>query len=491
MNSKYLIGKVVTALLMWLLTCQYALATYQVYFMNNTHQAIKIVDDCSAFLSGACQDKNPQGSLKAYQRKQTFTINYDEKIKHGKSYVAKTVINFSDHTVAVISATVKGDLIGSHLTQVSFAVNGENYTLLDDKNSSHKVLPDRLVGHTFTTAKGNTYTLYVDAQKDHDTTQGIDSLYFTLHEKHAVLKPRAIASQLGMITYNIQAFPNYIGIALDLNKMNSRVNYLVHSDYLKNTDVVMFEEAWDHDIRKVIINGLKSIYPYFVDPVPENDHLKPLNSGLLVLSRYPITRHAFIDYQDYQTLVSWDNYSNKGALYFKVNKLGQDYNIIVTHVQAGGDSAKVNAQALKLRRQEFLLIKEHLIDGLGLSKEQPLIIAGDLNTDYYDKSDYGFLQKTLNLGRMGMTNSVYAEPLYSSDDELNLMKERTTSGGSVLDYISPVLGFKQPFSVKRQITPVRAVDSNRMYQRSKDIKIYHYGNIETSDHFMVQSVFYY
>jgi hypothetical protein len=37
-----------------------------------------------------------------------------------------------------------------------------------------------------------------------------------------------------------------------------------------------------------------------------------LNSGLLVLSKYPVTKQHFLNYQDHQSLVDADALSNKG-----------------------------------------------------------------------------------------------------------------------------------------------------------------------------------
>ena len=180
-------------------------------------------------------------------------------------------------------------------------------------------------------------------------------------------------------------------MALDLNKVNSRIAYLVTQPDVKNNDVIVFEEAWDRNIRKTLKEKLHENYPYALDPIPNKTHGKPFNSGLLVLSKYPITATSFVNYQDYQSLVDADALTNKGALYFKINKKGVYYNIIATHTQAQDDS-----NTIKVRQQEFSLIKDKIIAStqINIPKDEPLILMGDLNTD--SDTQHSWLSKSRN-----------------------------------------------------------------------------------------------
>lgn len=86
-----------------------------------------------------------------------------------------------------------------------------------------------------------------------------------------------------------------------------------------------------------------------------------------------------------------------------------------------------------------------------------------------------------------MSNSLYPHPKYSYDSNLNLMIALDVNEQGMYDYIIPIKWFAKPTSIQRQIVPMRTVDNNRMYQRSKNTKLYSYGDIEISDHFMVQA----
>ncbi len=327
--------------------------------------------------------------------------------------------------------------------------------------------------------------MYINAQADRISDQGIDSIYFAIDKSPEILSSKN-DEEISVITYNIQAFPNYIGVALDLNKMNSRVHYLGHADALKKADVIVFQEAWDPASREVLINMLHSAYPYSIDPVPENTHFKPLNSGLLVLSRYPITTQHFVNYQDYQTLTDADNLSNKGALYFKIDKNGQPYNFITTHTQAQEDT-----QAVSVRQEEFNIIKKEIIlnKKIDIPTDEPLLFLGDLNTDFYNKAQFDFMQKTLDLDASGVLKNLNKNPKYSDDSSLNLMIDPSNKEHGLYDMVLPVKGYLQPTKSLSQITPLRALDENRMYQRSLNGKLYNYGDVELSDHFMVQAKF--
>jgi hypothetical protein len=48
-----------------------------------------------------------------------------------------------------------------------------------------------------------------------------------------------------------------------------------------------------------------------------------------------------------------------------------------------------------------------------------------------------------------------------------------------------------PLISRKLLESLLMLDDSAMYQRSLDGKLYHYGDVETSDHFMVQGLFKY
>ncbi len=259
--------------------------------------------------------------MPAFKRHQILRVNYDEGIKAGHNYTVKsyftTPSGSQDNYFYII---VHGDTIGSRIRSIDVFINGEYYNLLNSNNSADKVLPKRLGKHSFIDNNGKKYTLYTIAENDHPfTPQGIDSIYLAIDKKPTIFKSND-SNKLSLITYNIQAFPVYMSVALDLNKPKARIWYIGHHKNIRNADVIVFEEAWDRGARNVLKEYFTDTHPYFIDPDPRNTHSKPLNSGLLVLSKYPFTKTSFLNYQDYQSLVDADSLSNKGAIYFRINK---------------------------------------------------------------------------------------------------------------------------------------------------------------------------
>ncbi len=464
-------------------------AEYYLYFMNNTHDALTLHNTCDSSLSSSKCSVHNNGQLEAFKRIHSHTINYDSGIHLNHRY---TLINYfsmpgDEHHVRnnYFETTFEGDIIGSHIVDIKLTINGHTHVLLNSNNSEYKVKHNQLASFSVKHSDGHEYFFYVNTQKDHYSDQGIDSIYFTVHTKPTILSSSA-DNELTVITYNIQLFPVYAEVALDLNKPSTRVHYLSKMDALQHADVVVFEEAWDHGSRDILKNMMHKTYPYQYDPVPGNTHGHPLNSGLLIFSRYPMTKKMFVNYQDHQSLVDADRFSNKGAAYFRINKNGKGYNFIATHAQAQND-----AKSVSVRQEEFRIIKQNIIDNhfLSISSHEPLIFVGDTNTSFYDKSQFDYMKSTLNLNSDGVLNNLYKTPKFSYDSSLNLMVSPSVTEYGLYDFAMPVKDFLQPSKILSQITPLRAVDQQSMYSRAWIRKLYHYGDIDLSDHFMVQTKF--
>ena len=469
----------------------FAHANYFIFLMNNTPESITVNNICDANVrSTGCETLDFPVDFPAFQRYKTFVINYNDGIKIGKDYTLQSQFNLPNHNMNInMVVTLHGDTIGSHITAIDAYIDGQKHTLLDSNNSIGKVLPDIVGSYKVKTNDGTTYTLYASAQHDYLSTQGIHSIYLTLDKDYETFDSIPDSNTISLMSYNIQAFPFYIGVALDLNKMDTRMNYLTSIAKIRNYDVVSFQEAWDKDARFKIKSILSNYYPYSIDPIPENIHQgSVLNSGLLVLSKYPIVTSKFINYQDYQTMTDSDKLTNKGALYFKINKNGKNYNFITTHTQAQDYDS-----AITIRQEEFRLIRDKLINDelVAISRKEPLLVFGDLNTDLYNNSQFSYMKDTLNLNSTFIKNTLYKNPVFSYDSKINLMIDPNAPEHGMYDYIVPVNDFQLPIKADYELTPIRAVDYAPMYTKSNNGKLYNRGDVELSDHFMLQGRFYF
>jgi hypothetical protein len=310
--------------------------------MNNTPNDINIKNTCVDLDSSACSAMN-NGKLRAFKRNPILQVNYDQGIKYGRDYTVKSYFTSPNGTQGnYFSIIVHGDAIGSHIESIDVFIDGTThnllsnesddekvlsngpgsyrvahcdtngshakpadvfidgmtYNLLNNKNDDKKVLLSGLGSYSFVEG-GEKYTLYAAVQKDHiESLQGIDSIYLSIDKKPQVFTSNG-PKEISLITYNIQAFPPYVAVALDLNKPKARLDYLASQKNFRNADVIVFEEAWDRDLRGELKANFFKTYPYSIDPVPQNTHDKPLNSGLLVLSKHPVTKQHFLNYRCY------------------------------------------------------------------------------------------------------------------------------------------------------------------------------------------------
>ena len=210
-------------------------------------------------------------------------------------------------------------------------------------------------------------------------------------------------------------------------------------------DVILLQETFSGKIRKLMYEGLKSIYPYQI--IPEDPKcLVRSNSGLWVMSKYPITLIDAISFSDQK---NWDILSLKGAKLYSVMQDKQEIYIINTHMQA--DYKKKYPD---IRTLQYTEIYEKLILPNDRSNI-PIILSGDLNISIPEQ-----LRKMLE--KLNLDNG----PLLG-----NLQFSTIGEDSELLDYIL-VKSYNFQFdSIERKVLNI-----------SKDPK-------SLSDHYPVQGIF--
>ncbi|EPG58456.1 sphingomyelin phosphodiesterase [Leptospira borgpetersenii] len=166
---------------------------------------------------------------------------------------------------------------------------------------------------------------------------------------------------------------------------NERAQRIVSSNYIQNQDVIVFDEAFDTDARKILLDGVRSEYPYQTDVIGRTkkgwDATLGLyrkdaftNGGVVIVSKWPIEekiQHVFKEKG-----CGADVFSNKGFAYVRIDKNGKKFHIIGTHVQAQ-DSGCANLGVVS-RVNQFNEIRD-FIDSKKIPKNEMVLIAGDLN----------------------------------------------------------------------------------------------------------------
>jgi endonuclease/exonuclease/phosphatase family metal-dependent hydrolase len=151
-------------------------------------------------------------------------------------------------------------------------------------------------------------------------------------------------------------------------------------------DIVGLCEVWAKVSKDKFIEKLKDILPYWCDD--NTLHIGyALASGLLILSRYPITWNKFFPFNR-SDLTGFDWNARKGFLAATVNVASnQQLMIILTHTNSGG-FFEADSKEAKGRRNNLIQIQNWINSQ---PNYMPYILFGDLNlvagTPQYDDID--------------------------------------------------------------------------------------------------------
>ncbi len=168
---------------------------------------------------------------------------------------------------------------------------------------------------------------------------------------------------------------------------------------LKNSgaDVIVFQEVFMRKARRKLHSILSSVYPYQTSK-PQGGSLFTVNSGVWIISKYPIREIAFVKYRQKKGV---DARSGKGALLVKLNYKNEEVFIIGTHVQADNYQDIRYAQFQQIVDELYPLIPENSFR----------MVVGDLNTDKFVRERY---EKMLNILQMNDCE-LTTEEKYSCD----------------------------------------------------------------------------
>lgn len=146
---------------------------------------------------------------------------------------------------------------------------------------------------------------------------------------------------------------------------------------IPDLDVLVVQEAFNTDVLSYGLCSLGLVHqtPVLTDPTPASLE----NGGVLVASRWPITREAAHVFRD--ACEGNDCLAAKGVVYARVEKGGSRavYHVFGTHLQADDEyHATRIEQASQMR--DFAA-------GLGIPAGEPVLFAGDFNVDHLAHRD--------------------------------------------------------------------------------------------------------
>jgi len=156
-------------------------------------------------------------------------------------------------------------------------------------------------------------------------------------------------------------------------------NTLVNWD--PTIDVFVFVELMNPSTRRIVLDQMTilgwSHHSYSLRKNPFFGPLKLTNGGVVIVSRYPILyqkNHIFD-----QTCEGYDCHACKGAVFCRIQKEANIFNILGTHFQAWDTPG---ARIIRLQQAQQCY---DLIDSINIPSDEPVILAGDLNIDFYSR----------------------------------------------------------------------------------------------------------
>lgn len=332
------------------------------------------------------------------------------------------------------------------LADVDWFTGGVSYEMATHPGDSwHDADDHRQVTRTF-----GGRALQIHARRDGS------NIVFTVHDPVGMLgfvpDPAPSASELTIMNFNTYLLLGPSALVAAKPDYCERAEQIIGALASLDVDVVVLNEVASRDFTCAVdsytmvvdhLAGPGRPFPYrsaFLNGTPSEGLLGPTSTGgVVVLSKYPVQT---VHHHEYADGAGEDALMQKGFLHVRVTKTvgGQSrvYNVIGTHLQAGGDHVNVR----RAQRDDMASYIE------GLPGNEPILIAGDLNTGSSEIP--GFLSE-LDAAHGGFDDIV----LYSSSGTQNYYK--SGSGGSHLDWILYSLRGRTPSEMYWRYLPMRVV----------------------------------
>jgi len=240
--------------------------------------------------------------------------------------------------------------------------------------------------------------------------------------------------ELKILTWNIYMLP----FCAHLHKNLERAGIIAQKIAGYNYDIIVFEEAFDHQARRILRNQLKDNYPFMYGPANDSGFSLKTSSGIWILSKIPLIQLEQIEFKNRFGI---DAFARKGAVLFEGEWKGQSFQLLGTHLQANSPDSVRYGQCREIADK---LLKKFSRPSI------PQIVCGDFNVEFADKVNYANM---LNL--LDAENGSLQGELQSSFDEIDNQLARKENGKkSLIDYIL-VRNANTIRNIKRQIFVLR------------------------------------
>ncbi|XP_077984202.1 uncharacterized protein LOC144438869 [Glandiceps talaboti] len=247
------------------------------------------------------------------------------------------------------------------------------------------------------------------------------------------LAPATPATTLKVLAYNVWE-RGYTYYQNGQHERTCRIPQQIF-DLYGDLDVIVFNEAFMggcFPYDGVSFRDMLTQYGFehFTKTLGEEDREDTQNGGVFIASRWPIVKESERIYKN-AAQPSPDNVSDKGLVYAKIEKETNSgkriYHILGTHMLAGlhGDEG-VKIRALQAKEMRMFVEEQNI------TAEEPVIYAGDLNTDLHG-TDRRW-EQMLEIFQANMPGIV-GDLNVTIDYENNDVRVSPEDGGKWLDYV--------------------------------------------------------
>jgi len=217
--------------------------------------------------------------------------------------------------------------------------------------------------------------------------------------------------QLKVLTWNIYSLPFIINTTNRMERAKGVVEVLNKSDY----DIIVLQETFHKKSFSIIEKGLKEHFPHHLK-VERDSRLFKYHHGIFMVSRYPLDLLGTISFKNCKCV---DCMSKKGAILVELEKEGQTFQVLGTHLQSGPKNNRWKVRK-KQRQQITAFLKSHLKPNV------PQLLCGDFNTDFNNEIRREDLINDLEITNVEIPYERTWPHAYYSTKE---------SDGYILDYI--------------------------------------------------------
>ena len=184
-------------------------------------------------------------------------------------------------------------------------------------------------------------------------------------------------TSIRILSWNIHCLPPFVYVNGKRKRAREIAKILEQEDF----DLVIFQEAFHHGARREIKKHMPS-YCHRIGPANARYITLRTNSGIYIVSRLPVEKVDKVKFREKAT--SDDKMARKGALMVEGEKNGHRFQVVGTHLNAGGPMEVRHSQVRQIRDELLLPYEETGI---------PQIIGGDMNMRK-ESDNYPFMLET-------------------------------------------------------------------------------------------------